>query len=77
MKTWMLPWLLPVGLLVTVVLVAIFKDYVAFAAVIAGWLLVPVLWRLRIPATAKMPTRSTGGSDPGSGGSQPFRGGTP
>ena len=57
MKTWMLPWLFPVGLLVTVILVAIFKDYVAFAAIIAGWLLVPVLWRLRIPVDEDADTK--------------------
>ena len=50
MKAWMLPWLFPVGLLVTVVLVSVFREFVAFVAIIAGWLLVPVLWRLHFPA---------------------------
>jgi hypothetical protein len=46
MKTWMLPWLFPVGLLATVVLLTVFREYVGLVAVIAGCLLVPVLWRL-------------------------------
>jgi uncharacterized integral membrane protein len=36
MKTWMLPPPLPVGLL---------------GAVVVGWLLVPVLWRVRFPSS--------------------------
>jgi hypothetical protein len=47
MKTWMLPWLFPVGLLATVVFVVVLGRYVAIAAVIVGFLLVPVLWRYR------------------------------
>jgi hypothetical protein len=49
MKTWMLPWLFPVGLLGAVVLVVVSSPYEAFAAVGAGVLLVPVLWRLHFP----------------------------
>jgi hypothetical protein len=47
MKTWMLPWLFPVGMLATVVLLTVFRESVGLVAVIAGWLLVPVLWRTR------------------------------
>ena len=50
MKTWILPWLFPVGLLATVVLVTVAGKYAPFVAVIAGWILVPVLWRLRFPS---------------------------
>ena len=46
MKTWMLPWLFPVGLLGAVVLIVVSSPYEAFAAVGVGVLLVPVLWRL-------------------------------
>jgi hypothetical protein len=51
MKTWMLPWLLPVGMLGAVVLVVVSSPYEALAAVGLGLLLVPVLWRLRFPAS--------------------------
>lgn len=47
MKTWMLPWLVPVGMLGAVVFVVAFGKYAPVAAVVAGWLLVPVLWRVR------------------------------
>jgi hypothetical protein len=46
MKTWMLPFVFPVGLLGAVVLVVVSSPYEAFAAVGAGVLLVPVLWRV-------------------------------
>jgi hypothetical protein len=46
MKTWMLPWLFPVGLLGAVVLVVVSSPYEAVAAVALGAVLVPVLWRL-------------------------------
>ena len=46
MKTWMLPWLFPVGLLGAVVFVVIAGRYAAVIAVAVGVLLVPVLWRL-------------------------------
>ena len=53
MKTWMLPWLFPVGLLGAVVLVVVSSPYEALVAVAAGVLLVPVLWRLRVPASGE------------------------
>ena len=46
MKTWMLPWLFPVGLLGAVVLVVVSSPYEALVAVALGVLLVPVLWRV-------------------------------
>ena len=46
MKTWMLPWLFPVGLLGAVVLVVVTDPYAPLAAVVAGVVLVPVLWRV-------------------------------
>ncbi len=51
MKTWMLPWLFPIGLLGSVVLVTVFGDYAPLAAVVAGLLLVPVLWRVHFPGS--------------------------
>jgi hypothetical protein len=51
MKTWMLPWLFPVGLLGAVVFVVVFGKYAPFAAIILGWLLVPVLWRVHFPSS--------------------------
>ena len=50
MKTWMLPWLFPVGLLGAVVFVVVAGRYAAVIAVAVGLLLVPVLWRLHFPA---------------------------
>jgi hypothetical protein len=47
MKTWMLPWLFPVGLLGTVVFVVVFKGYAALIALPLGWVLIPVLWYAR------------------------------
>jgi hypothetical protein len=51
MKTWMLPWLLPVGLLGAVVFVVVTGRYAPIAAVILGWMLVPILWRVRFPGS--------------------------
>jgi hypothetical protein len=49
-KTWMLPWLPPLGMVVTVVLFAVLGTYVALAVIGLGVLvLVPVLWRVRFP----------------------------
>jgi hypothetical protein len=45
MKTWMLPWMFPVGLLGAVVLVGVFNRAAPLIAVGVGVLLVPVLWR--------------------------------
>jgi fatty acid desaturase len=44
MKTWMLPWLVPVGLLATVVLLTVAGPYAGLVVVGIGVLLVPVLW---------------------------------
>jgi hypothetical protein len=49
MKLWMLPWLLPLGLVGSVVFVVVFNPYEALAAGVAGVVLVPVLWRLHFP----------------------------
>jgi hypothetical protein len=46
MKTWMLPWLFPVGLLGAVVLVVVSSPYEALVVGPLGVLLVPVLWRV-------------------------------
>jgi hypothetical protein len=53
MKTWMLPWLFPVGLIASVVFVVVFNPYEALAAVVAGVVLVPVLWRLHFPGRSE------------------------
>lgn len=45
----MLPWLFPVALLGSVVFVVVFNPYEALAAVVAGVVFVPVLWRLHFP----------------------------
>jgi hypothetical protein len=50
MKSWMLPWLFPVGLLATVVLFTVAGPYAGLAVIGIGVLLVPVLWRLHIPS---------------------------
>lgn len=50
MKTWMLPWLFPVGLLATVVFFTEFGTYAGLAAIVIGMLLVPVLWRAHFPS---------------------------
>ncbi len=52
MKTWMLPWLFPVGLLATVVFFAVFGRYAGL--VLAGVCLLavpPVLWRIHFPSS--------------------------
>jgi hypothetical protein len=46
MKTWMLPFVFPVGMVVAVVFVVVFNPYEAIAAVVAGVVLIPVLWRV-------------------------------
>jgi hypothetical protein len=51
MKLWMLPWLLPVGLLGAVVFVVVAGRYAALIAVAVGLVLLPVLWRLHFPST--------------------------
>jgi hypothetical protein len=50
MKSWMLPWLFPVGLLATVVFFTVFGRYAGLVAVVVGVLLVPVLWRVHFPS---------------------------
>jgi hypothetical protein len=49
MKSWMLPWLLPVGILGAVVYVSIFDSYSALIALPVAWVALPVLWRIRFP----------------------------
>ncbi len=49
MKTWMLPWLFPVGLLGAVMFVVVFNGYAALIAVPVAWMLLPLLWRMRFP----------------------------
>jgi hypothetical protein len=51
MKTWMLPWLFPVGLLATVVLFTVLGRYAGLVAVSIGLLLAPVLWRVHFPSS--------------------------
>ena len=48
MKPWMLPWLLPLGILGAVVFVVVTGRYAALIAVAVSCLLVPVLWRLHV-----------------------------
>jgi hypothetical protein len=43
MKLWMIPWLLPLGLLATVVSVSVFKSAGQVLVLGAGWLLVLLL----------------------------------
>ncbi|HUA06274.1 MAG TPA: hypothetical protein VMB27_20370 [Solirubrobacteraceae bacterium] len=50
MKSWMLPWLLPVGMLGAVVFVSIFDNYSALAALVLLGVALPVFWRVRFPA---------------------------
>ena len=50
MKTWMLPWLFPVGLLATVVFFTVFGTYAGIAIIVIGMLLVPVLWLVDFPS---------------------------
>ncbi len=49
MKRWMLPWLLPLVLIVGVVLVILFRRQETLAGAVAAVLLIPVLWRLHHP----------------------------
>ena len=44
MKTWMLPWLFPLGLLGAVAFVVEFNGHAALIAVPLGLVLVPLLW---------------------------------
>jgi hypothetical protein len=46
MKTWMLPFLFPVGLLGAVVFIVVTSPYEALAAVVLGLVFVPILWRI-------------------------------
>ena len=57
MKTWMLPWLFPVGLLATVVLFTVAGRYAGLVAVVIGVLLAPVLWRMNFPSSDDADTR--------------------
>ncbi|MBV8218305.1 MAG: hypothetical protein JO325_07565 [Solirubrobacterales bacterium] len=50
MKLWMLPWLLPVGMLAGVVFVSSFGSYSALVALALAFVALPVLWRIRFPA---------------------------
>ena len=52
MKTWMLPWLFPVGLLGAVGLVVVSSPYEALTALCLGVLVVPVLWRVHFRPSA-------------------------
>ena len=52
MKTWMLPWLFPLGLLGSVVFVVVLNQYAALVALPVAWVLVPVLWHVRFRPTA-------------------------
>lgn len=54
MKSWMGPWLLPVGMLGAVVFVSISDGYSALIALAVALVALPVLWRIRFP----------GGDDP-------------
>ena len=50
MKLWMLPWLLPVGMLAGVVFVSVFDSYSALVALSPAFAAVPFLLRSRFPA---------------------------
>jgi len=45
MKSWMLPWLLPVGMLGAVVFVSIFDAYSGIAAVVLAGVVLPLVLR--------------------------------
>jgi hypothetical protein len=47
MKLWMLPWLLPVGLLGAVVFVVVFNRAAPLIAAGLGVVVMPLLWRIR------------------------------
>ncbi len=51
MKTWMLPWLFPVGLLATVVFFTMAGRYAGLIVAAISVLLIPVLWRVRFPSS--------------------------
>ena len=51
MKSWMIPWLLPVAMLAGVVFVSIFGSYSALVALLVAWVALPILWRARFPAS--------------------------
>jgi Ca2+/Na+ antiporter len=52
MKTWMLPWLFPVGLLATVVFFTVLGRYAGLVVVGVLLLLAPVvLWRVQAPSS--------------------------
>ena len=51
MKLWMLPWLLPVGMLAGVVFVSVFDSYSALVALSPAFAAVPFLLRSRFPAS--------------------------
>lgn len=53
MKTWMLPWLLPVGLLATVVLFTVLGPYAPIGVGVVGLMLAPILWRVRFPTSGE------------------------
>jgi hypothetical protein len=55
MKLWMIPWLLPVGILGAVVFVSIFDEYSALVAVPLAWVALPLLWRVRFPPSTEDP----------------------
>ena len=57
MKTWMLPWIFPVGLVATVVLYTVMGRYAGLVAVMNGVLLAPVLWRVHFPASEDADTQ--------------------
>ena len=51
MKLWMLPWLLPVGMLAGVVFVSVFDSYSALVALSLAFVALPFLLRSRFPAS--------------------------
>ena len=54
MKTWMLPWLFPVGLLTTVVFFAVLGRYAGLILIVVGLIVLPpVLWRVRFPSSGE------------------------
>ena len=57
MKTWMLPWIFPVGLVATVALFTVLGRYAGLVAVVIGVLLAPVLWRVHFPASEDADTQ--------------------
>jgi len=49
MKSWMLPWLFPVGLLGAVVFVSVFNGFAALLAVPLGYVVIVLVWRVGHP----------------------------